>query len=159
MQASKREIDSLHIPFYFIFVTVKKKHHEHVAHDGMLDRRKQKSATIKSTTSAFDEYNTPPESPDLNSMSLRSNSKMETPSVEFDFDIKNKENNDQSEPPVPPPRTRRGLATKAAKAKLKDLHIAAESLEIAANELLNIGECVETSSSAHNGDEIVKYLS
>lgn len=43
-------------------------------------------------------------------------------------------------PPVPPPRTRRGLATKAAKAKLQDLHIAAESLEIVANELLNIGE-------------------
>ena len=75
--------------------------------------------------------------------------------MEFDYDIKNKENIDQSQPPVPPPRTRRGLATKAAKAKLKDLHIAAESLELTANELLNIGDRLDISSSAHNGNEIV----
>ena len=46
----------------------------------------------------------------------------------------------EDKPPVPPPRTRRGLATKAAKAKLKDLHLAAESLELVANELINIGD-------------------
>ena len=60
-------------------------------------------------------------------------------------------------PPVPPPRTRRGLATKSAKNKLKELHIAAESLEIVANELVNIGETLDMSSSSattlpHNGN-------
>ena len=57
-------------------------------------------------------------------------------------------------PPVPPPRTRRGLTSKAAKAKLKDLHLAAESLEIVANELLNIGDA-EYSSPALPGDKHV----
>ena len=58
---------------------------------------------------------------------------------------------------MPPPRTRRGLATKSAKNKLKELHIAAESLEIVANELVNIGETLDMSSSStttvpHNGN-------
>ena len=155
MQAFGRVTNKLHI--HLIVVAVKKKHHADFSRDSVLDRHKQKSATIKSTNSAFEDYNTPPESPNLNSVSLSSSSKIGTPSVDFDFDIKNKENIDQCEPPVPPPRTRRGLATKAAKAKLKDLHIAAESLELTANELLNIGERVDISSSTHNGNEIVKY--
>ena len=56
------------------------------------------------------------------------------------------EKEEKSTPPVPPPRTRRGVS-KAAKNKLKELHIAAESLEIVANELVNIGESLDMSSS------------
>ena len=56
------------------------------------------------------------------------------------------EQEEKSTPPVPPPRTRRGVS-KAAKNKLKELHIAAESLEIVANELVNIGESLDMSSS------------
>lgn len=126
-----------------------------------MDNRKQKSETMKSNNSAFDDYNTPPESPGLNSTSLSLSSKVETSgSTEFGFDSKGKENDEQSQPPVPPPRTRRGLASKATKNKLKELHIAAESLDIVANELVNIGESLDISSSSapHNGDEIKQYF-
>ena len=116
----------------------------------MIESRKQKSETIKSNNSAFDDFNTPPESPSLNSTSLSLTSKSETPRSNLDgvFDEKGKENDEKSIPPIPPPRTRRGLATKSAKNKLKELHIAAESLEIVANELVNIGESLDMSSSS-----------
>ena len=144
--------------FLLIFVSVKKKPEVRVPPiDCMMDSRKQKSETIKSNISNFEDYNTPPESPGLNSASLSLSSKVETScSTEYGFDSKSKENDEQSQPPIPPPRTRRVLAINQTKNKLKELHIAAESLEIVANELVNIGESLDVSSSSapHNGDEI-----
>ena len=112
--------------------------------------RKQKSETIKSNTSGFEDFNTPPESPSVKSTSFSLSSKSETTQqisigrAQDSADGTEKE--EKSTPPVPPPRTRRGVS-KAAKNKLKELHIAAESLEIVANELVNIGESLDMSSS------------
>ena len=108
--------------------------------------RKLKSETIKSNNSGLEDFNTPPESPSLNSASFSLASKSETPLSNIEADT-GKENDEISTPPIPPPRTRRGIASKSAKNKLKELHIAAESLEIVANELVNIGESLDMSSS------------
>ena len=120
-----------------------------------MDARKQKSGTIKSNHSGFEDFNTPPESPSLNT-------EMETSrhSTEYGMDSKGREHENQSQPPIPPPRTRRGLATKSAKSKLKEMHIAAESLEVVANELVNMGESLEVPSlsAPHNGNEIERQF-
>ena len=112
--------------------------------------RKQKSETIKSNTSGFEDFNTPPESPSLKSTSFSLSSKSETTQQisigRAQDSADGAEQEEKSTPPVPPPRTRRGVS-KAAKNKLKELHIAAESLEIVANELVNIGESLDMSSS------------
>ena len=127
-----------------------------------IKNQKQKSETIKSNNSVIEDFNTPPESPSLNSsVSLSLSSKIDTSrNIDNVFDKTRKNNDEKSTPPVPPPRTRRGLATKSAKNKLKELHIAAESLEIVANELVNIGETLDMSSSSsttvpHNGNNSV----
>lgn len=122
-----------------------------------------KSATLRSTTS---NYKTPPESPDLiasadndpyqqQSHLEQEMGLLEMGSVQHRGGTGQEEEmsgnrvqlaDEMSRPPVPPPRTKRGLATKAAKAKLQDLHIQAESLELAANELLHIGESLSTTN-------------
>ena len=154
------------IPFtiFFLFLVKKKTPARVPPIECAIKQHKQKSETIKSNSSAVEDFNTPPESPSLNSSaSLNLNSKIEpTRNINNVFDKSAKDNDEKTTPPVPPPRTRRGLATKSAKNKLKELHIAAESLEIVANELVNIGETLDMSSSSsttvpHNGKYIAKF--
>ena len=146
--------------YFTIFVSVKKKTPTRVPPiDCVIEKRKQKSDTIKSNNSALEDFNTPPESPSLNSTGLSFSSKADTPSnLDEVLGCKVNENDEKSVPPIPPPRTRRGLATKSAKNKLKELHIAAQSLEIVANELVNIGDSLDMSSSSstvpHNGKRV-----
>ena len=114
-------------------------------------KRTQKSDTIKSNNSALEDFNTPPESPSLNSASLSLCSKTDNRSNLDEVlggNLQENENDEKRVPPIPPPRTRRGMATKSAKNKLKELHIAAQSLEIVAHELVNIGESLDMSSSS-----------
>ena len=146
--------------YYKYFFIVKQKKPARVPPiECAIKNQKQKSETIKSNNSVIEDFNTPPESPSLNSSaSLSLSSKIEASrNIDNVFDKTRKNNDEKSTPPVPPPRTRRGLATKSAKNKLKELHIAAESLEIVANELVNIGETLDMSSSSsttvpHNGN-------
>ena len=88
-----------------------------------IKNQKQKSETIKSNNSVIEDFNTPPESPSLNSsVSLSLSSKIDTSrNIDNVFDKTRKNNDEKSTPPVPPPRIRRGLATKSAKNKLKEL--------------------------------------
>ena len=157
LKAEKNELDCNRSVLYFtLFVIVKKKKPARVP---PIDcKRKQKSDTIKSNNSALEDFNTPPESPSLNSASLSLSTKTDNPS-NFDEPLGGnlEENDEKSVPPIPPPRTRRGMATKSAKNKLKELHIAAESLEIVAYELVNIGESLDMSSTSpvpHNGKPV-----
>ena len=142
--------------YFTFFVSVKKQKPARVP---PIDcKRKQKSDTIKSNNSGLEDFSTPPQSPSLNSASLSLSSKADNPSnLEEALGGNLQENDEKSVPPIPPPRTRRGMATKSAKNKLKELHIAAESLEIVAYELTNIGESLDmslTSTVPHNGKHV-----